>query len=288
MLYLRQYNSQQYNMNDQAQIITALKKLNFTDKESAIYLELLKLGSAPASILALKTKIPRPTAKFTCEQLMKRNVINSLQKGNAVIYSIDTPEKLLFILDQKEEELDEQRSEINRLMSTLKALKNPHSILPKVQYFEGLDAVSEAFVRCSDEIPASGELLSFASSQDITPGLSEEDKEKVLDASTRQIQRRIERNIKARLIATNSQRAKLIQKNDKVCLRETRFIAPEYSLFSFGEIMIYDDTIFAVSIEENVAFAVKIENYTLTAMYKALFESTWAHATKDAKTMHKK
>lgn len=268
-------------MNDIDRIREALKKLKFTDKESAIYIALLKLGNAPASILALKTDMPRPTAKFTCEQLAKRNIIESIQKGNTTIYSIDSPEKLLYILDQKEEELEEQRDEINRLMSTLKTLKNPHSVLPKVQYYEGIDAVAEAFIRTADSIEQGSELLSFTKTVDEHSDLAPEILAKIRSASTAQIQNRVNRNIKARVISSYSAGTKKLHSKDKESLRETRYIDAKYAQFDFGEILIYQNTTFAVTIEDNICFAVKIENQTLAGMYRTLFEISWDHSSDD-------
>lgn len=275
-------------MNNETLILETLKKLHFTDKECAIYLALLRLGTAPASILAHKTKMPRPTARFTCELLAKRHLIESIQKGNTIIYSIDSPEKLFYILDQKEAELEEQRADLDRVMSTLKTMRNPHSVLPKVQYFEGVDAICDSLAHVLDGVEAGDEILSFTFPLSMESDLPVESTEKILRASQTQIKKRIANKVKARMLAFYSKSAQDHQKKDKESLRETRFIDPLYANFSGGEIMIFKNTLYALTLDQNTYFAYKVENPSLIAMYRAFFEICWDSASADYQKIKKK
>lgn len=122
-----------------------LKKLGLNDKEIAIYLALLPLGNAPASVLGSRTGITRSTAQYTCQQLAKKGIVRSIQNNNAFIYSPESPDKILYLLEQQKKELAEKEDQANRIIGDLKAMLNPLAVLPKVRFFEGVDGIKEMF-----------------------------------------------------------------------------------------------------------------------------------------------
>lgn len=122
-----------------------LKKLGLNDKEISIYLASLTIGSSPASVLGIRTGISRSTAQYVCQQLAKKGIIRSIQKNNAFIYSPESPDKILYLLDQQKKELAEKEDQAYRIVGDLKAMMNPLAVLPKVRFFEGLDGLIEMF-----------------------------------------------------------------------------------------------------------------------------------------------
>ena len=95
-----------------------------------MYLSLLPIGSAPASILGKRTKLPRSTARYICQQLVKKNLFFETQKGNTFIYTIESPEKLLFLIKKEEEELQRKKEKVAKTVEELKLMVNPNTIKP--------------------------------------------------------------------------------------------------------------------------------------------------------------
>lgn len=122
-----------------------LHNLGLSEKEAAVYLALLNVGSAPASVLGSRTGINRSTAQYTCQQLVKRGLVKSIPHNNTFIYSLESPRKLLLPLAQQKKELTDREDRANRLIGELEGLINPQARLPKVRFFEGLDGVIEMF-----------------------------------------------------------------------------------------------------------------------------------------------
>lgn len=58
-----------------------LEELGLNPKEVEVYLALLEFGTQPASVIAKKTKIPRPTVLFLFENLLKKTYIRKTQRG---------------------------------------------------------------------------------------------------------------------------------------------------------------------------------------------------------------
>lgn len=118
-----------------------LKSLGLNEKETTIYLTLLPLGSAPASVLGQRTKITRSTAQYTCQQLVKKGLLRSIEKNNTFIYAPEPPDKLLYLLDQEKKTLAHKEDQVHRIIGDLKSMINPQAVLPKVRFFEGVESM---------------------------------------------------------------------------------------------------------------------------------------------------
>lgn len=148
-----------------------LKSIGLNDKEIAIYLAIIKVGSAPASVLGKRTGITRSTAQYVCQQLAHKGLLSVIQKNNTFIYSPEPPEKLLYLIDQQKQELDTKHDQVNRIIGDLRGMINPHATMPKVKFFEGVDGLIEMFEDVlKEKAPFYG---AFWDSKDIHPGMEE-------------------------------------------------------------------------------------------------------------------
>lgn len=122
-----------------------LKSLNLNEKEILIYLQSLKTGSAPASILGKATHIQRSTAQYTCNQLVQKRLLSPLQKGNTIYYTPEPPEKLRLIINERKKQIEQQASSIEQIIQELTLLQTPNINTPKVKYFQGAEGIIEMF-----------------------------------------------------------------------------------------------------------------------------------------------
>ncbi len=134
-----------------------LKEIGLRRKEIAIYLALLPLGNAPASILGRHTNITRSTAQYTCQQLEKKGLVTSVFKKNTYYYTPESPDKLQYILDKKIKEIQNSKEELNRISGDLIGMMNPQLVLPKLRFYEGVDGLIDMF---EDELKDKGPLYS--------------------------------------------------------------------------------------------------------------------------------
>jgi predicted DNA-binding transcriptional regulator len=253
------------------EINTILKELGLIDNEIAIYLALLKLGTAPASRIGHQAEIPRSTAKFTCEQLRKKQIINSIQKGNMVIYSIDSPEKLFYILKQQKQNIELQEQKLNQIMPALKSMINPHIIMPKIQFYEGREGYALTYEHILSVLQPGDEMVSFVK----VDTNSMQAHQRVKEIAFNFVQARINKKVRIRLLTLNNEYGKMIQKKDSVSLRKTKIVDAPGLDFQMGEIMIYKDYIWSFSIENDVFFSYILCSPSLSKMNQALFEIAW-------------
>lgn len=256
---------------------TLLSELGFNEKETNVYLALLKVGSAPASLLGKQVKIPRSTAKFICEQLHKKNVINSSQRKNTIIYSIDSPEKLYYVLQQQKELIEQKEEELGRKMTDLKSYMNPNTVLPKVQFFEGSDGIAQLHDIMIADAKKGATIKAF------TKYFSNKTKTKdIRSESERFKKKRHKKDISLQVIAPFSESAQAIFKENKG--DNIYFVAPDTYDFEGGDIFINEDALYTMSIENGIWFGYIVRSPSIAKLHHSLFDT----ALKTAKDTHKK
>lgn len=250
-----------------------LTKIGLSDNEAKIYLALLPIGSAPASILGKRTNLPRSTAQFTSEQLFKQGLFKKTQKGQAFIYIAEPPEKLFYLVEQEIEEAEQKETDLQRIKGQLQQLYNPSAIIPQIKFYSTPEETLNILDEIIDQVEENGEIFSFAKileKKDILPQTEK--------ALSRFIEKRMKKKIYAKVLTQYNKIGKLLQKNDSNNLRETRLIDLPNLGFSGGEMFFIKDKIYTLSQEGQTFFAFMVESESITAMNKALFDFAWNQA----------
>lgn len=120
-------------------IIETLENIWFNKNEINIYINSLTLWQTTASILWQKSKIPRSTAQYTCNQLVEKRLLNITPKWNSFLYSPEPPEKIISLLNKEYTNLEKKMENVHHIMPYLNSLLNPSAKLPKVKYYSWVD-----------------------------------------------------------------------------------------------------------------------------------------------------
>lgn len=244
-----------------AETITGvLADLGLTEKEIALYLLLLQLGTAPASTLGERADIQRSTAQYTCQQLEKRGIIRMVQKGNTYMYTSERPEKLLLLLKKQEEELQAKEARVQRIIGELKSMQNPHSIMPKVQYYEGKEGIEELYDKILDmntpidSFEDKGEMVAF-----------------IPEKVNQFIKKRIKNGIWNRVICPS---VTPINKDDPAAFRKVRTLPAGEFPFSC-DVKICGDQVSIFSFEKNTAVGIAVRHQDIAENFRLLFNQMW-------------
>ena len=119
-----------------SQLITTLQELGLNEKESGVYVELLKLGQAGATRLSSATNINRGTIYGILESLKQKGFVTSAKKDKKTNFIAIEPKKILNLLKQKEMSFSSVISEFESISNTS---KNKSS----VKIYEGSKSVYE-------------------------------------------------------------------------------------------------------------------------------------------------
>ncbi|RLJ08186.1 MAG: hypothetical protein DRP16_01900, partial [Candidatus Aenigmatarchaeota archaeon] len=79
-----------------------LEELGFDEKETRVYLALLKIGETTATKISQETKIERTLVYYIIEKLINRGLVSFKLKNNVKYYSASNPEKILEEIKEKE------------------------------------------------------------------------------------------------------------------------------------------------------------------------------------------
>jgi hypothetical protein len=126
-------------------LISSLKEYGLSEKEAKIYLVTLELGSAPASTIGRRAGIKRVTAYALLQDLQRKQVIQSIEKGGWPISSY-CPELLAKKLEDK--------TAIKSALPALAAPADQYHNKPRIQYFGR--AMSQ---RCMEDLLTSNETI---------------------------------------------------------------------------------------------------------------------------------
>lgn len=247
-----------------------LKEIGLKEKEIAIYLALLPLGSAPASILGKYTNITRSTAQYTCHQLEKKGVIKSVFKKNAYYYTPEPIEKLHFLLDKKVKEINDTKEELDRMGADLMGLMNPHTTLPKVRFYEGIDGIIELL---NDELKTTKDTIGYG----VHRFYKNAPKEMLDFIFNEYDKKRKEINFKSYVLWTDTPLVKERIKLDEECNR-TSLLVPKSKFFFDSSFQIYENKVAFYSYGETDLTGVLIENEHIRETILSVFRMTWNYA----------
>ncbi len=257
-------------------IIEVLEKIGLSDKEAKIYIQLIRLGAQPASVISKKTEINRTTTYDVIEALTEKGLISSLkQKGITYFKALDPKELMNYLEREKVEhvkKLEKQQRQIEEILPELISLENPESTKPKVTFFEGEKGMRQAY---EDTLNSSETILAYANVEEMHKALP--------DFFPEYYKRRaIEKKIKIKCIAPDNKTSKDRHKKDKEENREMILIPKSKYGFS-PEINIYDDKVLIASWREKMAILIKSEE--IAEFHKKMYKLNW-DLLKKARTRH--
>ena len=133
----------------------SLKNLGLTEKEVAVYLEVLKSGRTSPTEVARKTKINRTTVYSVAKELVKKGFILEDLSGQASSLVAVSPQDLKFLIQKEEKQLEQKKKSIAQMIEELQGLtKNAQYAIPKITFIQEEDLEDYLYKR-SDEWHAS-------------------------------------------------------------------------------------------------------------------------------------
>src|SRR3954470_21610564 len=110
------------------EILDTLKQAGLNEKQAAVYIALLELGTATVHPIASKAQVKRPTTYLILEELQAKGLVSVVPRVKKVLYTAENPEKIISDLGRKQELM-------KRFMPQLLALYNAKVDKPQVLLF---------------------------------------------------------------------------------------------------------------------------------------------------------
>lgn len=114
-----------------------LQKLGLNEKETKVYLSLLKSGKIKPAMLAKITKLNRATLYSVAKSLLSKGIIAEDMSGSVLYFTPLPPDKLGNILEQTKRELKEKEELLNFAVNELNLISaNKTYPVPKIRFIE--------------------------------------------------------------------------------------------------------------------------------------------------------
>lgn len=241
------------------------KQLGFSDKEGAVYEALLALGATTAAQLARETQLVRPTVYDTLEALARKGLVSRYKKRGVTYFQVLDPGQLYKYLENEraeaERQLEKQKKIVKNALPQLKSIQYTKTTRPRVQFFEGVKGLREAYedsLTCKDVMLA---YTNVAEMLECLPGFFPD-----------YFKRRAAAKIPIKAIFVDNKASRDRASVDREELRETRFI-PEKDLVFSPEVKIYNNKMLIASWREKMA--VIIESKEFADLQKIVFKLLW-------------
>lgn len=246
------------------EITEVLSGFGFNQKDEAVYLALLEMGSATLTPLSRKLSIPVTTIQSTLARLEKRGVVGTTKRKSRSVYEALDPNVFKDLLK-------EQAVAVAGIVPLLKELKISTSELSTIRVFER-DRVAEILnesLKCTDKLVL--EIISAKPFQE------------VIGEKYHYSRRRVKAGIRLNSLRVRSTEIKQYNAaRHQHELREARFLPPEMTFEA--SVLIWDHTVALLSTKSEGAH-VMITSPAIALMYRQLFGVLWSVSGK-METLH--
>lgn len=205
-----------------------LEELGLSENDAKVYLTLLRLWSGVVGTIAKECDIPRATTYQILDRLIDDGLVLRIDKWNVMTYFPEEPERLVQNIKKESKNLEKKKDLATMLLPHLESLKNPYKQKPKVTYFEWIDWYKELLNKALTT--AKSKIRMITNSKYIKNNIEDSCKHEELAVFEDKIfeKERIEKKIELKLITTETDKWTEYKNNDKILLRDTRFLPDNF------------------------------------------------------------
>lgn len=230
-----------------------------TKKESSVYESLLRLGVSSILKIAETSGLKRPTVYLQIDELKKKGLVLQVPVGTKTYYKAVDPSRL-------QELAEEQVEQIKKEMPKLRHMAERQTGRPKLSMLEGKAGVKSIY----KEIMNAKEIYFWANLADVSSMVGNEFKQVGLASA--------QKGIPIKEIINDTPADKKSSEQFAVWAKEhySARIAPNSGIQNDN--VIFDNVLAIFRMQANNLFVIRIEDPSVAATYKALFELTWQSA----------
>ncbi len=247
-------------------MLKELNELGLTAEEAKVYLAILELGGSFVSAIARRAKVNRSSCYHTLDNLVKKGLISSYQRGKVKHYVAEDPKVFIRIAEERTQRTKD-------LIPQLLSVTNILAFKPKIRFFEGIEGIKAIYedVLTTEE----GEVLGYTNLEGII--------ELFPDYFKQFNKKKIEKGVRTRYIAPATEEGvdivdKYFPKKYDKNLLEILMVNPKEFNFQ-NEIAIYGNKVAVMSLNKDELIGLLVESTTFAQSMKSVFDLAWLGAT---------
>jgi sugar-specific transcriptional regulator TrmB len=237
-------------------LIEELRKYGLSERESKVYLSLLKLGEVTVNSIAEDCDLIRTTTYDLLKSLKERGLVSLTIKNKVYYFSSANPNKLIQVLNEK-------RRIIEEILPELQNLKKVVSEIPRAEVFEGEEGLKTVFQTLLNKKQT---LYAFSNNQAMV--------ELLPYFAPNFIKQRSKAKVPIKIISEPSETtSELLTGKDKEELRETR-VLEDMKKIKLNE-YIGEDSVAILSSRAEKPVGIIIHHKDFAQEQRILFEKIW-------------
>lgn len=253
-------------------VFHVLKKLGFSEKETSVYLALLRLASPQAvHVIAGKTSFPRSTTYGILQDLFRKGFVSRFLKSNIQHFSAIPPESLFDFFEEKARNFSRHVEEFQFFLPTLQKISNEFfpigaASFPHIEYCEG-DLVFRSFFEKAFRDPSGIRIYRPLKAWMVS---------RYFSFIADQIQFVVRSKISSRMMIENTPEAlRFFQKLYPKANPLNFLILPEEVSFFSQECVIFGSEVLFLSPEKKSSFSLLVQSFDFSNFLRSLFDFFW-------------
>jgi len=235
-----------------------LEMAGLDPKEALVYEEILQNGKIAVLNIAKNLNIKKGDLYNVLNRLEKQKLIYPLKEYKRLTYSVTNPEVLEGAILAKEKNIKEAKNRLFELFS----LYNLNKGKPGIRFAQGIEGIKKIF---NETLKSKTEILAYADASGWLTHLPQYTKWYATE--------RIRKNIKERVIITDTARAQEYMRSYDAKVTKYKFISHDKYNFSM-EMDIFDNKVVYATLREPF-IALMIEDKEIADTQRSIFELTW-------------
>src|SRR3989338_5989316 len=177
-----------------------LQQIGLNKSEVKVYLTLLELGSSTTGPIMNHAKVSSSKVYGILSRLIEKGLVSSMIKSKTKYYQASSPESLLNYVNEKANELNKQKEQVEKLIPELKLKQKLSENRQEAQVYLGWKGIVNVFSFMMESLHKDDDYIAF------TQTSSEEESKEVKIFFSQYQRKREEKKLKVKIIADKSQK----------------------------------------------------------------------------------
>ena len=248
--------------------VQPLRDLGLTDGEIRVYTALISLGETTSGPLVEEAGVSLSKVYPILDRLAKKGLASHVMKKNTKHFRAADPSRLLVYLQEKQELLHQQESELNSVIKELEVRSESALTAQTVQVFDGLRGIQTARERTLKIMNAGDEMWIV--------GIARSPYDRLTPYFSEYHHRRYKKGIRCNYLYNDCAREPFGKASESYPLSEVRYM-PE-GMMTHAWMEIYADTI-TIGINYRKSFSIVIQNQDVADSFKVYARLLWSIAS---------
>ncbi len=122
-----------------------LSRIGLDEREIEIYLALLPLKTARASVIAKTAKQSRSHTYLILKKLEEKGLVSEIERGKILHFVVEPPERLLSYLKDREQQYKDLQPLLKGALPILQSLTTPYVGSPRVTVLKGMEGMKQSY-----------------------------------------------------------------------------------------------------------------------------------------------